>query len=52
MNKDTHFVFVKAYDFFLQGREYTERSHAKEDIEISIDFFKKAVREDPGFAEA
>jgi len=43
---------LEAYDYYLQGREYAERSYEKKDLEISIELFEKAVRADPNFAEA
>ncbi len=43
---------LEAYDYYLQGREYAERSREKNDMEIAIELFQKAVRADPDFAEA
>ncbi len=43
---------LEAYDYYLQGREYAERSYEKKDLEIAIQLFEKAVRADPDFAEA
>ena len=43
---------LKAYDFYIQGREYVKRSFEKKDMEIAIELFEKAVREDLNFAEA
>jgi non-specific serine/threonine protein kinase len=43
---------LEAYDYYLQGREYAERSYEKKDIEIAIELFEKAVSADPNFAEA
>ncbi|MBL7136262.1 MAG: protein kinase [Candidatus Marinimicrobia bacterium] len=43
---------LEAYDYFLQGREYAFRSYARKDLEIAIELFEKAIKEDPDFAEA
>ena len=43
---------LEAYDYYLQGREYADRSYEKRDLEIAIDFFEKATRIDPNFAQA
>jgi non-specific serine/threonine protein kinase len=43
---------LEAYNYYLQGREYAERSREKNDMEIAIALFEKAVRADPDFAEA
>ena len=43
---------LEAYDYYLKGREYAERSYEKRDLEIAIKLFEKAVRADPSFAEA
>jgi non-specific serine/threonine protein kinase len=43
---------LEAYDYYLKGREYKERSNEEEDLEIAIDLFDEAIRLDPNFAEA
>ncbi|MCK4403560.1 MAG: protein kinase [candidate division Zixibacteria bacterium] len=43
---------LEAYDYFLQGREYRFRSTEKNDVEIAIELYEKAVSVDPNFAEA
>jgi len=43
---------LEAYDYYLKGREYATRTYEKKDLEIAIEFFEKAVRADPNFAEA
>ena len=43
---------LEAYDYYLQGREYAERSYERNDLEIAIELFEKAVSADPNFAEA
>ena len=43
---------LEAYEYYLQGREYEERSIRQNDLEISIELFEKAAGEDPNFAEA
>jgi serine/threonine protein kinase/tetratricopeptide (TPR) repeat protein len=43
---------LEAYDYYLQGREYAQRSIGKSDREIAIELCEKAVSADPNFAEA
>jgi serine/threonine protein kinase/Flp pilus assembly protein TadD len=43
---------LEAYNLYLQGREYMGRSIEKNDMEIAIELFEKAVSADPDFAEA
>ncbi|MEK7250218.1 MAG: tetratricopeptide repeat protein, partial [Bacteroidota bacterium] len=42
---------MEAYNFYLKGREYASR-HKKQDNEIAIDLFKKAITLDSAFALA
>ena len=43
---------LEAYDFFLRGTEYFNRSWERSDIEIAIGFYRRAVELDPKFAAA
>ncbi|MEW5923787.1 MAG: protein kinase [Candidatus Zixiibacteriota bacterium] len=43
---------LAAYDFYLRGNEYFNRSWEKEDIEIAIGLYQKAIELDAGFASA
>ena len=43
---------LEAYNYYLQGRQYFERSQEKSDMEIAIELFEKAIQADPSFAEA
>jgi TolB-like protein/Flp pilus assembly protein TadD/predicted Ser/Thr protein kinase len=42
----------QAYDYYLKGREYQERSVARADYEIAIEQFERAIALDPSFAAA
>lgn len=41
-----------AYDAYLRGKDYFQRSYTKQDFEIAIQMFEKAVQLDPKFAAA
>ncbi len=42
----------EAYDLYLQGIQYADRSEAKSDLEIGAQLLEKAIRLDPKFAAA
>jgi serine/threonine protein kinase/tetratricopeptide (TPR) repeat protein len=42
----------EAYDVYLRGRDYFQRSYAKQDFVIAIQMFERAVELDPKFAAA
>ena len=43
---------LEAYDFFLRGNEYFNRSWEQPDIEIAAEMYERAVELDPAFALA
>ncbi len=43
---------VEAYDFYLRGLEYLSRGWEKEDLEIAIQMYERAIELDPAFALA
>ncbi|HET9130334.1 MAG TPA: tetratricopeptide repeat protein, partial [Terriglobia bacterium] len=43
---------AQAYDYYLQGIEYSTRSISRSDNEIAQDLFEKAVQADPAFSAA
>jgi serine/threonine protein kinase/Flp pilus assembly protein TadD len=43
---------AQAYDYYLKGREYEDRSPSKADREIAIEQYERAVMLDPSFAGA
>ncbi|HEV8537929.1 MAG TPA: protein kinase, partial [Bacteroidota bacterium] len=48
----THTDNPEAYDAYLRGNEYFRRSYSKQDFQIAIQMFQKAVELDPKFALA
>ncbi len=43
---------MKAYDYYLRGNEYYNRSYLESDLRIAIKMYEKAVELDPKFAMA
>lgn len=43
---------LEAYDLYLRGNEYFNRSWDREDIEIAVGMYEKAIALDSGFAAA
>lgn len=43
---------AQAYDYYLRGREYEDRSSSRADREIAIEQYERAVALDPSFAGA
>ncbi len=43
---------LEAYDFYLRGNEYFNRSEDREDIQFSIQMYEHAIELDPDFAAA
>ncbi|UCD64666.1 MAG: protein kinase [Candidatus Zixiibacteriota bacterium] len=43
---------LEAYDFYLKGKEYFNRSWEREDIEIAVDMYRNAIELDSNFAAA
>ncbi|HEY6952143.1 MAG TPA: protein kinase [Bacteroidota bacterium] len=43
---------AQAYDYYLQGIEYSNRSTARSDHEIAATLFQRAIQADPSFAAA
>jgi len=43
---------IEAYNYYLQGIDYNNRSNQEEDIRIAIKMFERAVELDPNFALA
>jgi TolB-like protein/Tfp pilus assembly protein PilF len=43
---------LEAYNYYLHGNEYRRRSFEKQDFEIAIKMYTKAVELDPNFAQA
>jgi eukaryotic-like serine/threonine-protein kinase len=43
---------AQAYDYYLQGIEYSTRSISRSDNEIAEDLFQRAIQADPSFAAA
>ncbi len=43
---------AQAYDYYLQGIEYSSRSVTKSDFTIAEDLFHRAIQADPSFAAA
>ncbi|MGD2153294.1 MAG: BTAD domain-containing putative transcriptional regulator [Gemmatimonadales bacterium] len=44
---------LQAYEFFLRGEHYLERSfRRRQDREFAVEMFERAIELDPGFAEA
>lgn len=43
---------AQAYDYYLKGREYEDRSSSKADKEIAIEQYERAIVLDPSFASA
>ena len=43
---------LTAYDFYVQGIGYLQRYERPENVENSITLFKRAVKEDPSYAQA
>jgi tetratricopeptide (TPR) repeat protein len=43
---------ISAYDFYLRGKDYLNRSHNEEDFRFAMQMFEKAVEIDPDFALA
>jgi serine/threonine-protein kinase len=43
---------LEAYDFYLKGNEYSERSNSEKDLQIAVEMYEKAVNLDPDFALA
>ena len=43
---------LEAYDYYLRGLDYANRSLAKEDLRIALQMYEKAVQLDPNFALA
>jgi len=43
---------IEAYNYYLQGIDYSNRSYDEEDIRIGIKMFEKATELDPNFALA
>ena len=42
----------EAYQLYLMGRYYFRRSHKKEDLQKSIEYFEQAIKKDPSYAPA
>jgi serine/threonine protein kinase/Tfp pilus assembly protein PilF len=43
---------IEAYEYYLRGIEYFDRSTSREDTKTALEMFTKAVELDPGFALA
>jgi TolB-like protein len=43
---------LEAYNYFLRGNNYFWRGYEKQDFEIAIKMYEKAIELDPGFAKA
>lgn len=43
---------IRAYDFYLRGKDFLNRGHNEEDFRFAIQMFEKAVEIDPDFALA
>jgi serine/threonine-protein kinase len=43
---------AEAFDYYLRGREYSNRGYSREDLEIAAQMYQSAVDLDPGFALA
>ncbi len=43
---------LEAYDYYLQGNHYYDRSYAQQDWNIAIKMYQKAIEFDPNFALA
>jgi serine/threonine protein kinase/Tfp pilus assembly protein PilF len=43
---------LTAYDFYVQGIGYLQRYERPENVENSISLFKRAIKEDPSYAQA
>ena len=43
---------IEAYDYYLRGNDYTYGRNKKNDFEIGIDLYQKAIDLDPGFSNA
>jgi eukaryotic-like serine/threonine-protein kinase len=43
---------VEAYDFYLRGKDYYNRSYAREDFRTAIRMYERAIELDSGFARA
>ena len=43
---------IRAYDFYLRGKDFLNRGHNEEDFSFAIQMFEKAVEIDPDFALA
>jgi TolB-like protein/Flp pilus assembly protein TadD/predicted Ser/Thr protein kinase len=43
---------AQAYDYYLKGREYEDRSSSRADREIAVEQYERAVALDPSFAGA
>lgn len=43
---------LEAWDYYLKGIEYVNKSYRADDLELAAFFLEKAVKTDPNFAEA
>jgi len=43
---------ARAYDFYVQGVGYLQRYERPENVEIAINMFRRAVEQDPSYAQA
>ncbi|MFO7658927.1 MAG: helix-turn-helix domain-containing protein [Bacteroidales bacterium] len=43
---------IRAYDFYLRGKDFLNRGHDEEDFRFAIQMFEEAVEIDPNFALA
>jgi serine/threonine protein kinase/tetratricopeptide (TPR) repeat protein len=43
---------LTAYDFYVQGIGYLQRYERPENVETSINLFRRAIKEDPSYAQA
>ena len=43
---------IEAYNYYLRGNDYTYGSNNKNDFEIGIELYQKAIDLDPGFSNA
>jgi len=43
---------MEAYQYYLRGNEYFQRSYSDQDLRIAVQMYEKAVKLDPNFAQA